>query len=113
MYQLAAQWFWVFAEPGRVIVAALAVGIVLLWTPWARAGRWLASLGIAVLLMVSVFPVGAAMNAGLENRFPQIDVLPPVADGIIVLGGATQRAYVISASVNGPGSSTTRQPLGT
>ena len=90
MYQLAAQWFWGFAEPGRVIVAALAVGIVLLWTPWARAGRWLASLGIAVLLMVSVFPVGAAMNAGLENRFPQIDVLPPVADGIIVLGGATQ-----------------------
>ena len=90
MYQLATQWFWVFAEPGRVIVAALAVGIVLLWTPWARAGRWLASLGIAVLLMVSVFPVGAAMNAGLENRFPQIDVLPPAADGVIVLGGATQ-----------------------
>lgn len=90
MYQLAAQWFWVFAEPGRVLVTGLFLGIVLLWTPWARTGRWLASLAIIVLMFIAIFPVGGVMISGLENRFPQAQALPPTVDGIIVLGGATQ-----------------------
>ena len=90
MYQLAAQWFWVFAEPGRVLVTGLFLGIVLLWTPWARTGRWLASLAIIVLMLIAIFPVGGVMISGLENRFPQAQALPPTVDGIIVLGGATQ-----------------------
>jgi uncharacterized SAM-binding protein YcdF (DUF218 family) len=90
VYQLAAQWFWVFAEPGRVLVTGLFLGIVLLWTPWARTGRWLASLAIIVLMLIAIFPVGGVMISGLENRFPQAQALPPTVDGIIVLGGATQ-----------------------
>jgi uncharacterized SAM-binding protein YcdF (DUF218 family) len=90
VYQLAAQWFWVFAEPGRVLLTGLLLGIVLLWTPWARTGRWLASLALVVLMVIAVFPVGSAMISGLENRFPQALSMPPTVDGIIVLGGTTQ-----------------------
>ena len=90
MYQLAAQWFWVFAEPGRVLVTGLFLGIFLFWTPWARFGRWLATIALGVLMLIAVFPVGGAMISGLENRFPQAAPLPPIVDGIIVLGGTTQ-----------------------
>ncbi len=90
MYSWASYWFWVLAEPGRVITSILLVGIVLLWTPWARLGRWLATLGLLALMAVAVLPIGGAMIAALEDRFPGPPSMPQRVDGIVVLGGATQ-----------------------
>ena len=79
--------FIIFTDPGFVVPAVLAIGSVLLLTRWRRAGTWLMGLGIAVILVLSVFPVGGFMIAQLENRFPVVRQLPQPFTGIIVLGG--------------------------
>lgn len=94
MYSWASHWFSVLAEPGRVITGVLFLGVVLLWTPWARLGRWLATLGLVMLMAVAVLPIGGVMIAALEDRFSAPQSMPPKVDGIVVLGGATQPSLV-------------------
>ena len=79
--------FWFFANPGNLILVALAVGVVLTWTRWRRAGLRLVTLVALTSLAVATVPVGNWMKAALENRFPVVRKLPNRVDGIIALGG--------------------------
>ena len=81
--------FWIFAAPVNAALILCIVGIVLLWTRWARTGRWLVSLGIAVLLVVAALPIGGILTVVLEARFPPQATPYGEVDGIIVLGGST------------------------
>ena len=70
---------WLFAEPSRVLVMALVVGMV-----WRR-GLAFAALGL--ILLLSVVPVGGLALARLEATFPPLKA-PEKIDAILVIGGA-------------------------
>ncbi len=78
---------WFLADPGNLLLIGLCLGTVLAWTRWARRARWLLTLLAGAALFIAVVPVGRAMIAGLENRFPQLHEVAGRIDGIIVLGG--------------------------
>ncbi len=74
-------------DPAVLFPGALLLGVALLWTEWARTGRWIASLAGLSLAVVAVLPVSAWMVTILEDRFP-MPPPPQHVDGIIVLGGS-------------------------
>ena len=78
---------WTFADPANLLLLLGVAGAVLLWTRGSRYGRVLLSLVMAILLAISVVPVGGFMMAFLESRFPLVQEQSRV-DGVIVLGGA-------------------------
>lgn len=78
--------FWAVAQPGVLLLIALALGTVFLWVGWRRFGTWLISLATLVLLAVTLFPLERLYMTPLERRFP-VPELPAKVDGIVVLGG--------------------------
>lgn len=80
--------FWFVANPAVVLLAALVVGAILLWSRrWRALGRWIVTATAAVSLGLAVVPVGPYLMATLEDRFPPPAALPDRIDGIIVLSG--------------------------
>jgi uncharacterized SAM-binding protein YcdF (DUF218 family) len=79
--------FWFFADPGNLLLVALCLGAILLWSRWRRAGRWLISAAAVAGLTAATIPVGNWLMLSLENRFPVVHDLPSRVDGIISLGG--------------------------
>jgi uncharacterized SAM-binding protein YcdF (DUF218 family) len=77
-----------FALPSNFLVVLALLGIVLMLTPLARAGRNLAVFGILMIAICGWLPVGNLLMAPLEQRFPKWDGLRGAPDGIVVLGGA-------------------------
>ena len=78
---------WTFADPANLLLLLGVAGAILLWTGGRRPGRALLSLVMAILLLISIVPVGGYMMAFLETRFPSVQEQTHV-DGIVVLGGA-------------------------
>jgi uncharacterized SAM-binding protein YcdF (DUF218 family) len=76
--------FWILAQPGNLLLAALVGGSLL--GRRFRLGRALAAAAAALLLAVAVLPVGEWALRPLEERFPRPE-LPARVDGIVVLGG--------------------------
>src|SRR5262245_5400500 len=77
-----------FALPSNVAATLAALGVVLLFTRFNRAGRRIAALGTVLLLIAGLSPFGNALMLPLENRFPAWDASRGAPTGIIVLGGA-------------------------
>ncbi len=80
-----------FADPGVWLLILLGLGAVLLWTRWQRGGRAILSTTILFVIAISTLPVGEAMLATLEDRFPTVRTIAAPVDGIIVLGGAVHQ----------------------
>ena len=80
--------FWLVAQPGNFLIVVLLLGMLLLFGRWRGLGRFLIVLVALVSLAIAVLPVGRWLLGPLEDRFPQLIILPPKVDGIIVLGGA-------------------------
>ena len=59
-----------------------------MFTRFARAGRWLAVLGVVLIGIAGLSPFGNALILPLEQRFPAWDASRGAPDGIVVLGGA-------------------------
>jgi uncharacterized SAM-binding protein YcdF (DUF218 family) len=74
-------------DPSVVLPVLLALGTLLLWTRWRRAGRGILAVTTGFILFVSVLPVGKFAISILENRFPVMHALPAEVTGIISLGG--------------------------
>ncbi len=87
--------FWLVFAPAKIIVILLAVGTVLLFTPWRRTGRALVATMMAFFVLLGVFPIGNAMLEGLENRFPANPALPETVAGVIVLGGTVNPGLTV------------------
>jgi uncharacterized SAM-binding protein YcdF (DUF218 family) len=87
--------FWWFAEPSNPILIGVVLGVVLLWTPWRRAGRWLLTISAFAMIVIAVVPWSAVLIRPLENRFPPISDVPPEAAGIITLGGAVNQFLTV------------------
>src|SRR6516162_9287840 len=77
-----------FAIPSNLVVSIGILGLLLLPTRFARAGRALAFASLIVLAILGLSPAGNALIIPLEDRFPRWDATRGAPDGIIVLGGA-------------------------
>ncbi|QBR69999.1 YdcF family protein [Beijerinckiaceae bacterium] len=90
MFFAASKIFWFVAEPVSLAVLVALLGMVLLFTRFARAGRALMIGAILVLAIGLLTPFGALLLRPLENRFPSPPVEMAAPTGIIVLGGAVE-----------------------
>ena len=84
---LISKMFLLFSSSGFWLLALLCCGIVLVWTNRLKIGRWVLTITICFLLIISVMPVGQLMVSTLEDIFPRNVHLQPPVSGIIVLGG--------------------------
>jgi uncharacterized SAM-binding protein YcdF (DUF218 family) len=88
VFFIASKIFWMFASPIELLLIGALVGVMLSYSRHARFGRALALAAILILFAAATAPLGMALIAPLEDRFPEPPAdLPPPA-GIIVLGGA-------------------------
>jgi uncharacterized SAM-binding protein YcdF (DUF218 family) len=77
-----------FSAPSNVLITLALIGVVLMATRFARAGRRVAVFAVLVLAFVGWSPLGNAIILPLEERFPPWDASRGVPTGIICLGGA-------------------------
>jgi uncharacterized SAM-binding protein YcdF (DUF218 family) len=75
------------ADPRSVAFLVLVLGVLLLWTPWRRFGRLLATLAVLGAAVCIALPVGEWLLKPIEQRFSRPVTMPEKVDGIIVLGG--------------------------
>jgi uncharacterized SAM-binding protein YcdF (DUF218 family) len=83
-----------FALPSNAILALGVVGLVLMRTRFARAGRGFAAASIILFGVFGLSPLGKALIEPLEDRFPRWDDSRGTPDGIVVLGGAIDPEFV-------------------
>ncbi|OFX09256.1 MAG: hypothetical protein A2516_11645 [Alphaproteobacteria bacterium RIFOXYD12_FULL_60_8] len=84
---IASKVLWFLVSPGNVLLLALCLGAMLLWTRWSRMGRRVIAVTALGALLIGTVPVGQWLLVSLENRFPPAQELPSKVDGIISLGG--------------------------
>jgi uncharacterized SAM-binding protein YcdF (DUF218 family) len=77
-----------FAAPSNLLIMGGIVGVLLLPTRFARAGRRLMAAAILLLALFGFLPLGDALILPLEQRFPAWQHAGGAPDGIVVLGGA-------------------------
>ena len=89
--------FWIIskvysnlASPNNGLLILLVLGVILLWTRFKLAGKWLVSMTTGILLIFAVLPVSFLILLPLEERFPAPTTIPDKIDGIIVLAGAEE-----------------------
>ena len=63
-----------FLIPSNALIAALGIGVILLWSRGHRAGRWVITITAIVSLFVSTVPVASWIAKPLETRFPPIRI---------------------------------------
>jgi uncharacterized SAM-binding protein YcdF (DUF218 family) len=88
MFFILSKTLGFFALPSNIVATLAAVGVVLMFTRFNRAGRRLATLGIVLLLLAGLSPLGNILIFPLEERFPPWDDARGGPAGIVVLGGA-------------------------
>jgi len=94
MFFVASKVLGFFALPSNIILALGLVGLVLMRTRRAYAGRWLVTASIVLFAAFGLLPLGKALILPLEDRFPPWDASHGSPDGIVVLGGAIDPAFV-------------------
>ena len=77
-----------FAIPSNLIISIGVIGLLLLLTRYARAGRRLAFGSLILLAILGLSPLGNALIIPLEERFPAWDAASGPPAGIVVLGGS-------------------------
>jgi uncharacterized SAM-binding protein YcdF (DUF218 family) len=77
-----------FAIPSNLIISIGVIGLLLLLTRYAHAGRRLAFASLILLVIVGLSPLGNALIIPLEERFPAWDPASGPPAGIVVLGGS-------------------------
>jgi len=89
MFFPVAKIAWFIVQPSSILLLLLLLGIALLWTRFARAGRWIALAAAVLLLVAGLSPLGNLLILPLEERFSRPEFTEGEAPaGIIVLGGA-------------------------
>jgi uncharacterized SAM-binding protein YcdF (DUF218 family) len=88
MFFILSKTLGFFALPSNLVATLAALGVVLMFTRFRRAGRMLATLGVVLLLVAGLSPLGNILIYPLEQRFPPWDAARGALAGIVVLGGA-------------------------
>ena len=87
MFFVLSKTLGVMMLPTNLLLGLGLVGVLLLATRFARAGRRLVVACIVLLALCAFSPLGSLLIHPLESRFPQWDAAHGAPDGIIVLGG--------------------------
>jgi uncharacterized SAM-binding protein YcdF (DUF218 family) len=88
MFFILSKTLGFFAIPSNVLISIALLGAVLMVTRFARAGRRLAVLGVLLLAVAGLSPLGNALMLPLEQRFQPWNAERGAPTGIVVLGGA-------------------------
>jgi uncharacterized SAM-binding protein YcdF (DUF218 family) len=88
MFFILAKILGFFALPSNILISLGLIGIVLMATRHARAGRRLAVTALILIAIAGLSPLGNALILPLEERFPPWDSTRGAPTGIISLGGA-------------------------
>src|ERR1700741_3794082 len=88
MFFILAKIVGFFALPSNVLISLGLLGILLMATRFARAGRRLAVVSLVLIAVAGWSPLGNALILPLEERFPPWDAARGAPTGIICLGGA-------------------------
>jgi uncharacterized SAM-binding protein YcdF (DUF218 family) len=88
MFFVLAKVLGFFALPSNILITLGLIGIVLMPTRFAQAGRRFAAIAVVLLAIVGLSPLGNALILPLEERFPPWDASRGAPVGIICLGGA-------------------------
>src|SRR3954464_4419954 len=88
MFFVLAKVLGFFALPSNILISLGVLGLVLMATRFARAGRRLAVTALILLAIAGLSPLGNALILPLEERFPPWDPARGAPTGIISLGGA-------------------------
>src|SRR5437763_14532467 len=88
MFFFLAKTIGFFSAPSNVLMSLSLLGIILMATRFARAGRRLAVTALILLAIAGWSPFGNAIILPLEERFPPWDAARGAPTGIISLGGA-------------------------
>ena len=94
MFFIISKLLGFFALPSNDMLAVGLIGLALMPTRFARRGRVLVSASILLFLAFGLLPLGKLLIAPLEERFPPWDASRGAPDGIVVLGGAIDPAFV-------------------
>ena len=87
MFFYLAKIGWYLAQPSAFLLVLLLAGILAIGLGQARPGGLLVLLATAGLFVAGFLPLGPALLAPIENRFPRAAPAAPVTC-IVVLGGA-------------------------
>jgi uncharacterized SAM-binding protein YcdF (DUF218 family) len=88
MFFVISKIFGFFAIPSNLVMSIGIVGLLLLPTRFARAGKRLAFASLIALAILGLSPLGNMLILPLEDRFPRWSDADGPPDGIVVLGGA-------------------------
>lgn len=77
-----------FATASNLLVVLGLLGVLVMGTRFARAGRRVAVASLIALAVLGLSPLGNLLILPLEQRFPPWDDAGRAPDGIVVLGGA-------------------------
>jgi uncharacterized SAM-binding protein YcdF (DUF218 family) len=88
MFFIVSKILGFFALPSNFLMAIGIVGLLLLWTRFARLASWLVVTSLVLIAVAGLSPLGNALILPLEQRFPPWDSSRGPPDGIVVLGGA-------------------------
>ena len=94
MFFVISKFLGFFALPSNDVLALGLLGLALMRTRFARAGRGLTTASILLLAGFGLLPLGKMLIAPLEDRFPRWDASRGAPDGIVVLGGAVDAEFV-------------------
>ncbi len=81
---------WLLLAPSVLLLVLAWLGVLLVVWHRRRAGLACLIVALGALALIALLPIGDAMLAPLENRFPEVTALPADVTGIIVLGGAVE-----------------------
>ncbi len=87
MFFALSKALWVIFDPANLFYILMVMGVLLMATRWAKAGRRLLVLLVLFGGFISTVPVSSWGLWVLENRFPEVPVLPAKVDGVVVAGG--------------------------
>lgn len=88
MFFVIAKILGFFALPSNFVATLAILGLLLMVTRFARAGRNLAAASALLYAILGLSPLGNALILPLEERFPPWDTGRGAPDGIVVLGGS-------------------------
>ncbi len=78
-----------FAQPSSLLVFLIAAGLLAGAVGFRRIGRVVGGAGVAMLLVLTLTPLGPLLLTDLEDRFPPPPIDAEKPAGIVVLGGFT------------------------
>ena len=90
MLFIVSKLLWLLLAPSMLLLLLAWLGLLLLFWHRRRAGLACLVVALGALALIAFLPVGEAMLAPLEDRFPEVTALPADVTGIIVLGGAVE-----------------------